>query len=61
MSEFKCNPNDCMYYTVIKKGGKYKGFCDIYSQFFSEMPPNVLLEREEFCTEQKPKPTSTKI
>jgi len=58
---YKCNSKDCMYYNLIKKNGKYKGFCDYNNQFFEEMSPQMILEREENCTDQKAKPTSTKV
>ena len=31
----KCNVK-CMFYRVICKDGKFKGFCDFYGQYFSE-------------------------
>ncbi len=46
MSKCSCK---CIYYRVIKKQGKNKGFCDWYGKFFEEMSKDEIKERTENC------------
>jgi len=55
---YKCG-NKCRYYRVIRKGGKFKGFCDFNGLFFEEIKKEEMIERMENCKDYKPLINST--
>lgn len=56
--ESKCNTK-CMYYKILEKDRKYKGFCDHYGVFFESLTEKELKERTEGCEFCKSYPTTT--
>jgi len=48
----KCSMK-CMFYQIIRKDGKYKGFCDYLGKFYDELSPEELEERTSNCEHHK--------